>query len=61
MSTALSDGNVSAEEKAKFEALFEELNFEGVNFEDVFSSMQNLGTSFDELANSAYAVVLAEE
>jgi hypothetical protein len=30
------------------------------NFENVWNSMQNMGTSFDELANSAMAVSAAE-
>ena len=50
----------AGDSKFKFEQLYNELGFKG-NFERVWESMENMGTSFDELAGSAHAVKLAEE
>lgn len=47
--------------KEEFKDLYLEMGYDEATFDSVWASMQNMGTSFDELANSAMAVKAAEE
>ena len=50
----------AGDSKEDFKEVYLDMGYDPENFESVWESMDNMGSAFDELANSAYAVEEAE-